>query len=602
LISTETSVYTAPELRGFKKAFLAPGARAESRSFALEKQEANTVNALDTVIGVVGGLALFLFGMKVMSDGLQKVAGTRMRKFLKKMTGNRLAGVLTGFLVTGAIQSSSATTVMLVGFVHAGLITLEQSIGVIMGANIGTTVTGWLVAILGFKVQITSMAMPAIALGFFARFVSSRRVRDWGEVVLGFGLLFLGLDFMKDAVGHLRESETILAWMAQSRADGLMFRLVAVAVGMAFTFVVQSSSAALAVTMTLAANGMIDLPTACALAIGQNIGTTITANLAAIGTSAVARQAARAHMLFNVLGSIWPILLMNPFLYVVNSMVPGDPVAGSALSAATIAARLAAFHTLFNLINTVVFLPFTKQLAWLAVHIVRRPKAAEIAGLKYLDSRVLASTPMALHAARNELKRMLEEVRDMLGSVLVLIKSANKKFDNKASEIVLEKEHMVDMLEKEITEYLVSVARQETSFEQSHEITGIINAVSDIERIGDHCESLLKLARRLYDDKLKLTPGSIREIEEIGGQAGSFLQLLQKNIFVRNKAEIMPEAQKIESTIDDMRRRMRAGHIERLNDGRLAVDTGLVFIDMLTSFEKIGDHSYNVAEMLAGYR
>jgi phosphate:Na+ symporter len=525
-----------------------------------------------------------------------------MRKFLKKMTGNRLAGVLTGVIVTGAIQSSSATTVMLVGFVHAGLITLVQSIGVIMGANIGTTVTGWLVAILGFKVQITAMAMPAIAIGFFARFVSSRRVRDWGEVLLGFGLLFLGLDFMKEAVSHLKESETILTWLAQSRADSLLFRLLAVAVGMAFTFVVQSSSAALAVTMTLAATGMIDLPTACSLAIGQNIGTTITANLAAIGTSAAARQAARANMLFNVLGSIWPILLLTPFLNIVNAMVPGDPASGAVLSAAVIAARLAAFHTLFNLINTAIFLPFTKQLAWLSVHIVRRPKAAEIAGLKYLDPMVLASTPMALHAARNELKRMLEQVQLMLAAVLVIIKSADKKFNNKASEKILEQEHMVDMLEKEITEYLVSVARQETSFEQSHEITGIINAVSDIERMGDHCESLLKLARRLYDDKLKLTPGAIREIEEIGGQAGSFLKLLEKNIFVRNKAEVMPEAQKIEATIDDMRRRMRAGHVERLNDGRLAVSTGLVFIDMLTSFEKIGDHSYNVAQMLAGER
>ena len=556
-----------------------------------------SMDVTSMVITAGGGLALFLFGMKVMSEGLQKVAGDRMRSVLSAMTSNRFAGVGTGLVVTSVVQSSSATTVMLVGFVNAGLITLPQSIGVIMGANIGTTVTGWLVAVVGFKVQITAMALPAIAIGFFPKLLGMRRLSDWGEVLVGFGVLFLGLDFMKDAVGVLKDSPEVIAWIAGCRADALSWRLIAVGVGMVVTFIIQSSSAAMAVTMTMAAEGIIDLPTACALALGQNIGTTITANLAAIGTSIAAKQSARAHLLFNVLGSIWPIVLFTPFMALMEHVVPGalhgDP------SKAVIASYLAAFHTAFNVSNTVIFLPFTRQLAWISTKLVLSSKQ-EGAHLKFLDPKLMNSPPMALHAARNEMKRMLEEVEGMLARVMELISSPDKKL-GKVADQILASEQVVDLLEKEISEYLVPVTRMDTSYEQGQEIAGILNAVSDIERMGDHCEALLKLTRKRYDKKLPLTEAAMKDLLELGVRVQDFIDLLKENMFGA-KHDLMARAREIEDSIDDMRKRIRKGHIARLNQQECNVSQGLIYIDMLTSFEKMGDHSFNVAQMLAGER
>ncbi|MDJ0761924.1 MAG: Na/Pi cotransporter family protein [Myxococcota bacterium] len=561
------------------------------------------MNIAQTLITVLGGLAFFLFGMKIMSEGLQKVAGAKMRRVLSVMTNNRLAGVGTGILVTSAVQSSSATTVMLVGFVNAGLITLHQSIGVIMGANIGTTLTGWLVAIVGFKVKIVMMALPAVALGFFPRFFGARRIAEWGEVLIGFGVLFIGLDFMKDSVHQLRDSEVILAWMSSCRADFIGWRLLAVFVGALVTMIIQSSSATMAITMTLAAQQLIDLPTACALVLGENIGTTLTANLAAIGASNTAKRAARAHLVFNISGAVWAVILFTPFLSGINhivSAITGD--LGSAPSQTSIAARIAAFHSVFNVLNTAMFLPFASQIAWIADKLVSSVKKTESKSLKYIDPTIINLTPMALHAARSEVGRMLDEVESMLSRVLMLIASPEKKLGKIAAAIAAS-EQTVDLLQKEITVYLTKIARSEKSGRQSRELAGIINAVGDIERMGDHCELLLKLLERRYDEKLAFSKEEIREATEIGEQVMRFIELLKQNIsrmLNGNASNLMEEARKIENTINEKRRHMRDTHVERLRQGNSDVDSGLVFIDMLTSFEKLGDHAFNVAEMLSG--
>ena len=552
----------------------------------------------ETIISVIGGLAIFLFGMKIMSEGLQKVAGPKMRQILSVMTGNRFSGVLTGLTVTSAVQSSSATTVMLVSFVHAGLVTLPQSIGVIMGANIGTTFTGWLVAILGFKVKIAAMALPAISLGFFVRFFKVKSLTQWGEVLVGFGILFLGLDFMKDAVHHLRESEMLLSLMANARADVIGWRLAAVGIGTFVTLLVQSSSATMAITMTLAAQGMIGLDTACALVIGENIGTTVTANLAAIGASRAAKRAALAHFIFNIFGSIWAVVLFVPFFSFINFIVPGDAAASGVLSQVTIAARLAAFHSIFNIINTSLFLPFTTQLAWVASRLIK--SGEDRFGLRYIDPSMVGMPPTAIHAARSELKRMLDEVESMLSRVLMLISSPEKKLGAVADAIEAS-EAVVDSLEKEITAYLVSVSQLEVSEKQSREIAGIVNAANDVERIGDHCEVLLRLLRRMYDDKQPMGEVSIQEATDMGEKVLNFIRLLSENIADPSK-ELMDEAQSLEDSIDDKRKVLREEHIDRLRDGKCEVEGGLIFIDMLTSFEKIGDHAFNVAEVLAGQK
>lgn len=556
------------------------------------------MGAFEMTVGILGGLALFLFGMRVMSEGLQKVAGDRMRRILGAMTSNRFFAVLTGVVITATIQSSSATTVMLVGFVNAGLISLGQSVGVVMGANIGTTMTGWLVAIVGFKVHVAALAMPCIAVGFFIRFFGKRKLTDWGEFLLGFGVLFLGLDYMKEAVTEVRNSEALMAWIGSVSASTLLSRIFAVFVGTAVTCVVQSSSATMAITMTLAAEGMIDVHTACALILGDNIGTTITANLAAFGASAAARRTARVHTIFNVLGSVWGVALFIPFMAVVGWLVPGALEDGA--SKATLAAYLAAYHTMFNVTNTLLWLPFVNQLAWMATRLVSEPQQAEKPHLRYLDARLMDSPPMALHAARSEVLRMLDVTRGMLQRTNLLITHPDEKLGT-VVEQVFESEQVVDNLENEIAGYLVEVVRLDTSEEQSAEIAGLLTGLHDIERIADHCESLAKMARRRYDGKLPFSQEALKDIREMGQMAESFLLLLSRNMLLPGK-EVLFEARNMENAINALRKRARKGHIDRLSAGGCGVNEGLVYIDMLNSFEKIGDHAINLAEMLAGER
>jgi phosphate:Na+ symporter len=554
------------------------------------------MSPFELTVGILGGLALFLFGMRIMSDGLQKLAGDKMRSILGVMTGNRFAGVFTGLFITTAIQSSSAATVMLVGFVHAGLVSLQQSVGVIMGANIGTTITGWMVAAIGFKIHISAMALPCIALGFFLRFFAGKRLTNWGEFLLGFGILFLGLDFMKEAVTELKDSPQIMSMMSTMTADTLLRRVLAVIVGMLVTFVVQSSSATMAVTMTLAAEGMIDVHTACALILGDNIGTTITANLASIGASTSAKRAARVHSLFNVVGAVWGVLLFVPFVSLVGAMVPGVLEGGA--TKAALATFLAAYHSLFNVINTILWLPFVKQLAWLGAHLVPEAHKLEVPHLKYLDAPAMESAPMALFAARKEVRRMLDEVRSMLEKTMLLITHPDEKLGTVAEE-VFQSEIIVDTLEREITRYLVEVVRLDTSMEDSTEIAGLLTCLHDLERMGDHCEMLTKLAKRRYDNKLPFGEDAIKDILEIGGKVRQFLELLSTNM-QNPSTEVLTLARNLENSINAIRKQARRGHIERLNAGECGVDQGLIYIDMLNSFEKIGDHATNVAEMLAG--
>ncbi len=558
------------------------------------------MNIYQTIVTVFGGLAVFLFGMTVMSEGLQKVAGPKMRKILSVMTGNRFSGVLTGFVITSLIQSSSATTVMLVGFVHAGLISLTQSIGVIMGANIGTTMTAWLVAILGFKIKIAAIAFPAVIVGFSVRFFKNRKLADWGEFFIGFGILFLGLEFMKDGVSDLKESEAVLAWMSAARSDVLLWRFVTVLIGGAVTVLIQSSSATMAITMTLAAQGMISLETACVLCIGENIGTTITANIAAISASTTAKRTAFAHFIFNIFGALWATLLFIPFFSFVNFIVPGEFETGTVLSQALIATRLAAFHSIFNIINTILLLPFVNTIAWLSTKARHMSKHEVKQGLVFIDPTFVGIPSTAIHAARAEFNRMIGETESMLTKVLTLLSSPDKKLGKMAEEITAS-EQVVDSLEKEITSYLVSVSQYDLSDAESREIAGIINAAHDVERIGDHCEVLLRLARRMHDEKIAFNDETNQQANDISDHVIRFVKLIHSNASESSRT-LMNEASQLETAINEKRNQMKAGHTSRLREGKCDVDSELIFMDMITSFEKIGDHAFNVAQVLAGQK
>jgi phosphate:Na+ symporter len=559
------------------------------------------MNGVSTSVTILGGLGLFLFGMKIMSEALQKATGERLRMVLSKVTNNRFLGVLTGLAVTSVIQSSSATTVMLVSFVNAQLINLQQSIGIILGANIGTTVTGWIVALLGFKIKISAFALPAIAIGFFIRFLNEEKFSDWGEVLLGFGVLFLGLDTISGAVQDLRNSPAIMTFMSSVRADNIYHVVMVVAVGTIITMIVQSSSATVAMTMTLAVNGLIDFNTSCALILGENIGTTITANIAAIGASTAARRAARAHFLFNAFGVIWILFLFNTcFVPLVDWIVPGDPYSASAgVRSRVIADHMAAFHTLFNVVNTIVFLPFVGFLAKASSKLVSgtgKESESEF-HLKYITS-VLVSTPaININQARMETRRMTEIAIEMFDQVMELFSNPDAKHGD-IVEKIQKSENVVDLLEKEISEFLVKVSQNNISQEQSYEISKLLHIVNDVERIGDHCENLLKFTRRKYDSNLDFSDKANYEIGEISRKVRELLQLVFENIN-RSHVNILANAGVLENRIDELRKELRNKHVERLNEGACDVPSGLVFIDMLNSFEKIGDHSFNIAEAIS---
>ncbi len=561
------------------------------------------MNGFSITITIFGGLGLFLFGMKIMSESLQQAAGDRLKGILWKVSNNRIKGVFTGLFITSIIQSSSATTVMLVSFVSAGLLTLHQSIGIIYGANIGTTVTGWLVALIGFKVKITAVALPCIGIGFFIRFISNEKVRYYGEVLLGFGVLFFGLDIMSNAVKDLRNSKAILSIMSRYSATDIPSTLIVVAIGTIVTMIVQSSSATVAMTMTLAVNGLIDFPTACAFILGENIGTTITANIAAIGASTEAKQAARAHFLFNFIGVIWIIFIFHKFFVpFVDWLVPGNPYSDIlAVRSKVIADHMAAFHTCFNVINTIVFLPFVSVLANLSMKLAPKPEGEKDEfHLKYITTALVATPTININQARLEIKRMCGIVLEMFDMVMDVFHHPKEKLGTQVEQII-KLENLTDHLEKEISNFLVNILQNNISYEQSEEVSSLLHTVNELERMGDNCESLLKLIRRKYEQGIEFSDEAVKGINEIASKVREFLVLVNDNITIRNK-DIMADSKFLEDRIDELRSELRKGHVNRLNEGVCDVNAGLIFIDMLSKFEKIGDHAFNVAESISGVR
>ncbi|MDX9708597.1 MAG: Na/Pi cotransporter family protein [Trichloromonas sp.] len=551
------------------------------------------------IFGLVGGLGLFLFGMKIMSEGLQKIAGDRMRKILAALTNNRVVGTLVGIAVTSIIQSSSATTVMVVGFVNAGLMSLVQSIGVILGANIGTTITAQLIA---FK--ITKYALPAIGLGAGLKlFASSRKWVYIGEIFLGFGILFFGLQIMEQAFEPLKTSQEFRDIFVMVGDHPLL----GVLIGTVLTMIVQSSSATIGITIALAGAGLISFEASVALVLGENIGTTITANLAAIGTNLAAKRTAFAHFLFNFLGVAYMLLLMPFFLSFVNSITPGDAdfVIQTQQQAQTlggvigdkpfIARHIANTHSLFNIVNTIIFLPLVGILAKLTTIIIRGRDEEMEFHLKYIDNRVLNTPPIALGQAKAETRRMGQIALEMLDESLLFLKDGNEK----RIPALEKKEELVDLLQKEITDFLVALSQKSITQDTSKEIASMMHMVNDLERVGDHCENLWRLGQKKASQKIIFSEVGEAELVQIGESTKSLLEFVVAGQ-AREDKTILEKARHMEDNIDYLEESMRNNHIARLNTGECAVLPGLIFIDMLHNFEKIGDHTFNVAQAVVG--
>lgn len=552
-----------------------------------------------TIFGLMGGLGLFLFGMKIMSEGLQKVAGDRMRKILAALTNNRLIGTFVGLAVTAIIQSSSATTVMVIGFVNAGLMTLVQAIGVVLGANIGTTVTAQLLAL-----KITHFALPAIGIGTGLKlFARSKKWIYGGEILLGFGILFFGLATMKGAFDPLKGSTAFHDFFLMVGDNYLL----AIASGALLTIVVQSSSATIGITMALASSGLLAFDVSVALILGENIGTTITANLAAIGTNLAARRTALAHLLFNVLGVLVILLIFPVFLHLVDSLTPGDPnfvIRGTADAATfgaaigdkpNIAWHIANAHSLFNIVNTLLFLPLIGLLAKLACLMLPGKDEMMEFHLKYIDNRVLNTPPIALGQARSETKRMAHITLEMLDGTMAFFRDGNEKH----LTVLDKKEEIVDLLQKEITDFLVNLSQKSITQDMSRDVASMMHIVNDLERVGDHCESLWKLAGRLRDLRQALSPVAVQEIEELSQKTRDFLAFVI-DAFDRGDTTIKSKSSFMVGVVDDLEDTLRNNHISRLNTGECSVQQGLIYIDMLHGFSKIGSHAFNVSKAVIG--
>jgi len=550
----------------------------------------------------LGGLGLFLFGMKIMSEGLQKVAGKKMRQILSMVSNKRVIGCAAGALVTSVVQSSSATTVMIVSFVDAGLMTFVQAIGVILGANVGTTVTAQLIA---FK--ITAYALPAIALGVLLKFFLGRR--KWvyvGDVLLGFGLVFFGLATMKAGFAPLKDHPTFIALFTKFNADDLASILLCIMVGSALTMILQSSSATVGITMALASQGLLTFGASVALILGDNIGTTITAQLASIGANINARRTARAHALFNIIGVIYIVLLFPQFMKLViwvtstfADIGPPDLLVHGAKP--NISRYIANAHTAFNVVNAIVFLsalPYlVKVTTWLMPQKEKELALDELHHIKYLDSRYIDTPTVALGQARAEIVRMGEAVRVMYDDVIRCLKQRELGELSKWKK----REDAVDILQREITQFLVNVVQRPITPEEAKEVASLMRMTNNLERVGDCIENIAELIEEMVQQDLHLAEGGLHDYEVISGQGRKFLWLVTDSIKTEYE-EIMPEAQELVNDINRMREEMRGNYIMRLQSGACTVDPGLILIDLQTAFEKIGGFCYNIAQAVAGIK
>ena len=571
---------------------------------------------MDTLLitfNLLGGLAVFLLGMKQMSDGLQKMAGVKLRQWLAAATGNRFAATLSGMLVTAVIQSSSATTVMVVGFTSAGLLTLYQALGMIFGANIGTTLTAWIVSLFGFKIQISLFALPVISLGFFSQFLPKQWVliRRIGEAAIGFGLLFLGLDIMKNTLpADFAQHPLITQWLIRFTPDTLLNLILLISSGAVLTVLLQSSSAVMAMTLTCAAAGIINFPAACALVLGENIGTTITANLAAIGAPKDARRAALGHFLFNFFGVIWVSALFPYFIKLIDWLVPGTPyVTDPAALSSTLPYHIAAFHTVFNVTNTMLMLPLLKQLAALTLRVIPEDKRSHKAHdrLIYLNAPLHQTPELAIVAARKELERMMGFVLKQTDKLIYALKTHDRKLFARLIADAKHCEKTIDSLEYKINSYLMQLTHGNLSRHAISQTVVLFDLAGSIEGMSDCGEHIANL----LDKNLTVHPPLFTEDDcmQLGLMAQKTKEILkhtrtalgyfpkQASISKQTVAHWIEQAVSRENNLNQLHQRIRSRRNLRLaEDKNNSAASITAFSDILNYFERIGDYALHITE------
>jgi phosphate:Na+ symporter len=554
---------------------------------------------------LVGALGFFIYGMKVMSDGIQKVAGSKMRSILSKMTSNRFLGVATGFLITALLQSSSATTVMIVSFVNAGLLSLVESIGVIMGANVGTTITAWLISLLGFKVKISAIALPIIAIGFPMMFSSKSNIKSWAEVLIGFALLFMGLDELKHAVPNLKENPEFLSFLASYADMGVVSTLMFIGVGTILTLVVQSSSAAMALTLVMCYEGYIPFELAAAMVLGENIGTTITANLAAMVGNVHAKRAARAHFIFNIFGVIWMIIAFRFFIttidtYMINNMGI-SPLNFDMENPVAIPLGLSIFHTVFNILNMLFLVGFVPLIS--RVVIKMQPSKGEMDEefhLEHIGTGLMQTAELSVLEAKKEVIKFGSITSRLFGMIPDLLKETDSKKFGKQMARIRKYEDITDRMEVEIADYLAKASQGEMSDSASVKVRSMISMINDMERIGDICYQLSITIERKNEQKTSFTPEIRTSLEEMMSAVQNALEIMSGNLTSDYSQVTITDANEAEIIINKMRDRLRKEYLQKIEKGEFKIQTGMIYNNLIHSLEKVGDHVHNITEAITG--
>lgn len=545
---------------------------------------------------LIGALAFFIFGMKLMSEGLQQAAGSKLRSMLRAMTSNRIKGVLTGFGITSIVQSSSVTSVMTVSFVNAGLMSLKQSAGVMMGANVGTTITAWLVLFLGFKLSISSYAFMIIALAAPLLFIQKGTAKAWASAIFGFCILFIGLEVLKDSVPELDGNSAIVQFFLNFK-DVWYGPLFFVILGTIVTVVIQSSSAAMALTLAMVHSGAIPFEVACAMILGENIGTTITAQLAALVGNVHAKRSAQIHSIFNMVGVIWMLLIFPLFLKALGWVVTGDPFTDVAVAGTTIAL----FHTSFNLINVFLLIWFVPQLVKIAERTVKsKGEADEEFKLDFIDGPLGSTAELCLLEAQKEVSKFGSVTTRMNDFVDILTNSSDNKEKNKMLTKLEKYEEITDRVEVEVATYLGKTATLEMSEEGSMQMRAMLSITNDLERIGDIYFQMGKAFEKKDEKKRYFTPEQREGLNQLNKIVSEAFEIMKMNLESGYGTTSMEGAREKEREINQLRNRLKKEHHNSMKNPEYNMESALIYSDIYSSYEKVGDHIINVSEAVAG--
>ncbi len=556
---------------------------------------------MEMVFGIIGGLGIFLLGMKSVSEGMQAVAGDKLRKLINAVTNNRFVACGIGTLVTAIIQSSSVTTVIVVGLVNAGLMNLTQAIGVIFGANIGTTITAWILV-----VKISEYGLPLLGISaMFYLFTKKDKIRYLSMALMGLGMVFFGLELMKNGFAPLKTMPEFQAWFSRFSPTTYVGVIKCILVGTVLTAIVQSSSATTVITMSLAFNGVIDYPTAAALVMGQNIGTTVTAMLASLGTSTNARRAAWAHTLFNVAGVLLLIPLFGPYIKAVQAFIHWH----SGLTASTpvitdgittyphMMEAIAITHTFFNVFNTILFLPFVRPLANMLIRFIPEKAVPERPKLTALDIRMFDAPALGIEQSKREILTMASAAAEMMKMLKEVIVSPDE--EKEKTEQIFEKEGELDVMQKEIVEFISAIIEGNIPHNVAEESRRQLRMADELESISDYIANILKLNLKLHQTQQKMTAEGLTAIIDLHDNVAEYIELINKAM-KNDDSSVLPPAEIEGKGITELMKKYRNEHLARVSSGQASPLKSLIYTDMLNSYRRIKDHGLNIAEVLAG--